>query len=84
MRVMRVKFYWGKNEDYNQGSDKPWFLLFIFIFSETFYFMFLNNIRHVLMPFSQIIPTPHRVQKTVLYICVSFAVSYTGLLLPSF
>ena len=26
----------------------------------------------------------HRVQKTVLYICVSFAVSYTGLLLPSF
>ena len=26
----------------------------------------------------------HRVQKTVLYICVSFAVSHTGLLLPSF
>ena len=26
----------------------------------------------------------HRVQKTVLYICVSFAVLYTGLLLPSF
>ena len=26
----------------------------------------------------------HRVQKTVLYISVSFAVSYTGLLLPSF
>ena len=26
----------------------------------------------------------HRVQKTVLYICVSFAVSYTGLSLPSF
>ena len=26
----------------------------------------------------------HRVQKTILYICVSFAVSYTGLLLPSF
>src|SRR5574341_966836 len=26
----------------------------------------------------------HRVQKTVLYIYVSFAVSYTGLLLPSF
>ena len=26
----------------------------------------------------------HRVHKTVLYICVSFAVSYTGLLLPSF
>ena len=26
----------------------------------------------------------HRVQKTVLYICVSFAVLYTGLSLPSF
>ena len=26
----------------------------------------------------------HRVHKTVLYISVSFAVSYTGLLLPSF
>ena len=26
----------------------------------------------------------HRVQKIVLYICVSFAVLYTGLLLPSF
>ena len=26
----------------------------------------------------------HRVQKTVHYICVSFAVSHTGLLLPSF
>ena len=26
----------------------------------------------------------HRVQKTVLYICVFFAVSHTGLLLPSF
>ena len=26
----------------------------------------------------------HRVQKTVLYICVSFVVSHTGLLLPSF
>ena len=40
---------------------------------------------HVSMPFSQIIPPSlsHRVQKTVLYICVSFAVSHTGLLLPS-
>ena len=37
------------------------------------------------MPFSQIIPPPsHRVQKTVLYICVSFAVLHTGLSLPSF
>ena len=37
---------------------------------------FLYDIIHVLMPFSQIIPPSlsHRVQKTVLYICVSFAV----------
>ena len=42
---------------------------------------FLYDIIHVLMPFSQIIPLSlsHRVQKTVLYICVSFAVSHTGL-----
>ena len=47
---------------------------------------FLYDIIHVLMPFSQIIPLSlsHRVQKTVLYICVSFAVSHTGLSLPSF
>ena len=40
--------------------------------------------------FSAILPNhptlslSHRVQKTVLYICVSFAVSHTGLSLPSF
>ena len=40
--------------------------------------------------FSAILPNhptlalSQRVQKTVLYICVSFIVSYTGLLLPSF
>ena len=47
---------------------------------------FIYDIIHVSMPFSQIIPPSlsHRVQKTVLYICVSFAVSHTGLLLPSF
>ena len=46
---------------------------------------FLYDIIHVLMPFSQIIPPSlsHRVQKTVLYICVSFAVSHTGLSLLS-
>ena len=46
---------------------------------------FLYDIMHVFMPFSQIIPASlsHRVQKTVLYICVSFDVSHTGLLLPS-
>ena len=47
---------------------------------------FLYDIIHVSMPFSQIIPhsLSHRVQKTVLYICVSFAVSHIGLSLPSF
>ena len=42
---------------------------------------FLYAIIHVSMPFSQIIPRSlsHRVQKTVLYISVSFAVSHTGL-----
>ena len=40
---------------------------------------FLYDIIHVSMPFSQIIPhsLSHRVQKTVLYICVSFAVFMT-------
>ena len=33
---------------------------------------------HPTLPFS------HRVQKTLLYVCVSFAVSHTGLSLPSF
>ena len=39
---------------------------------------FLYDIIHASMPFSQIIPRSlsHRVQKTVLYICVSFAVLY--------
>ena len=46
---------------------------------------FLYDIIHVLMTFSQITPPhTHRIQKTVLYICVSFAVSHTGLSLPSF
>ena len=46
---------------------------------------FLYGIIHVLMPFSQIIPRPALPQspKTILYIYVSFAVSHTGLLLPS-
>ena len=46
---------------------------------------FLYDNIHVLMPFSHIMPPSlsHRVQKTVLYICVSFAVSHTGLSLPS-
>ena len=44
------------------------------------YYTYFNAIlpNHPTLSFS------HRVQKTVLYISVSFAVSYTGLLLPSF
>ena len=46
---------------------------------------FLYDIIHVSMPFSQSsLSLSHRVQKNVLYICVSFAVSQTGLSLPSF
>ena len=45
---------------------------------------FLYDIIHVLMPFSQIIPRPPTESKRLFYTCVSFAVSYTGLLLPSF
>jgi len=37
-----------------------------------------------ILPNRSTLSISHRVQKTVLYISVSFAVSYTGLLLPSF
>ena len=39
---------------------------------------------NVILPNHPILALSHRVQKTVLYICVSFASSHTGLLLPSF
>ena len=39
---------------------------------------------NAILPNHPTLALSHRVQKTVLYICVSFAVSHTGLLLPSF
>ena len=39
---------------------------------------------NAILPNHPTLSVSHRVQKTVLYISVSFAVSYTGLLLPSF
>ena len=39
---------------------------------------------HAIPPQHPTLSLSHRVQKTVLYICVSFAVSHTGLSLPSF
>ena len=46
----------------------------------TWYFTWFNAI----LPNLPTLSLSHRVHKTVLYISVSFAVSYTGLLLPSF
>ena len=39
---------------------------------------------NIILPNHPTLSLPHRVQKTVLHICVSFAVSHTGLSLPSF
>ena len=44
------------------------------------YYTYFNAI----LPNHPTLSLSHRVQKTLLYISVSFAVSYTGLLLPSF
>jgi len=44
------------------------------------YYTYFNAI----LPNLPTLSLSHRVQKTVLYICVSFAVSHTGLSLPSF
>ena len=44
-----------------------------------------DNIRfNAILPNHPTLTLSHRVQKTVLYICVCFAVSHTGLSLPSF
>ena len=44
-----------------------------------------DNVRfNAILPNHPTLTLSHRVQKTVLYICVSFVVSHTGLLLPSF
>ena len=48
---------------------------------------FLYDIIHLsnaILPNHPTLSLSHRVQKTVLYICVSFAVLHTGLSLPSF
>jgi len=56
-------------------------VIFIFlIFFLTWYFTCFNAI----LPNLPTLSLSHRVHKTVLYISVSFAVSYTRLLLPSF
>ena len=49
-------------------------------------FFFLHDIIHfnAILPNLPTLSLSHRVHKTDLYISVSFAVSYTGLLLPSF
>ena len=39
---------------------------------------------NAILPNNPTLALSHRVQKTVLHVCVSFAVSHTGLLLPSF
>jgi len=39
---------------------------------------------NAILPYHPTLALSHRVQKTVLYICVSFAVSHTGLSLPPF
>ena len=39
---------------------------------------------NAILPYHPALSLSHRVHKTVLYLSVSFAVSYTGLLLPSF
>ena len=39
---------------------------------------------NAILPYHPALALSHRVQKAVLYICVSFAVSHTGLSLPSF
>ena len=47
---------------------------------------FIYDIIHftAILPNHPTLTLSHRVQKTVLYICVCFAVSHTGLSLPSF
>ena len=49
-------------------------------------YMFQCNVSmfNAILPNHPTLALSHRVQKTVVYICVSFAVSHTGLSLPSF
>ena len=57
-------------------SADEWIRKLWYIYTMDYYSAILPN--HLTLPLS------HRVQKTVLYICVSFAVSHTGLSLRSF
>ena len=59
------------DKDYNQSLRRE---------IDFFSFFFFNAI----LPNHPTLSLSHRVQRTVLYICVSFAVSHTGLSLPSF
>ena len=43
-----------------------------------------NNNNNAILPNHPTLSLSHRVQKTVLYISISFAASHTGLSLPSF
>ena len=49
-----------------------------------FYLKYYRAYFNAILPNHPTLSLSHRVQKTVLYISVSFAVSYTGVLLPSF
>ena len=56
---------------------------FIYLFTFSFHIWYYTYFKAII-PNHPTLSLSHRVQKTVLYICVSFAVSHTGLSLPSF
>ena len=66
--VHQLRAYCIMHQTWTGGSFHIW------------YYTYFN----VILPNHPTIALSHRVQKTFLYICISFAVSHTGLLLPSF